>query len=441
MKRLLFCLVAVVMVMAFVVPCYSAEMKINGINRLKFISHDNFDGNKKTNDSNNFVKQRMRMYFTSIASENLKVVYKNEIDFEWGDNSFANARGEGGRLGGDTVNLETKNVYMEMMIPNTPLKATLGLQGVTLHKGWFMSDDVAAARFDVNLDPFSVLAYWAHANDQDFTSSSDDDWHLVASGAYKAENMDARLSFGYERGVNDPNNLVPGVITKDDNFYLLMGEFGMSFDMVSFYAILGLNAGKRKNSNAKDNKYKGTMAEVQVDFALDIATLYVNFRYASGEKEKASGQDFGFRGMSGQTYSWSEILSDGYFWEANANLSQIDSIGDNGYAVPGHSPSNHPSNMWAIAGGADIKPTDTTSIGLDLYYVKMIKKRPSIVGNNEKDIGFEVDLDVTQKIYDNLDMKIVGAYMFAGDAFGNVSQTSKSRDNAYVLGLGFNYKF
>jgi len=437
MKRLLFCLVALVMVMAMVAPCYSAEMKINGINRLKFISYNNLNGDKNVDDSSQFVHQRMRMYFTSIASENLKVVYKNEIDFNWGDNSFATGRSQGGRIGGDTVNLETKNVYMEFMVPNTPVKFTGGLQGVTLHKGWFMSDDVAAARFDVNLDPVSVLAYWALANDQNYTDSSDDDWQLVVSGAYKAENMDARLSLGYERGPQGANSVNPPTVTKEDNFYLFMGEFGMSFDMVSFNVIAGMNAGKRKNENAADNKYKGTMAEAQVDVALDIATVYVNFRYASGEKE--SSNKFGFRGMSGQTYSWSEILSDGYFWEANANLSQISSIGDFGYTVPGHSASNHPSNMWALSAGADMKPTDTTSVGLDIYYVKMLEKRTTALGTSSKTIGTEIDLDVTQKIYDNLDAKIVGAYMFAGDAFG--SPPPSSPDDAFILGLGLNYKF
>lgn len=433
MKRLLFCLVALVVAMAFVVPCYSAEMKINGINRIKFIAYDNLDGNKNTDDNTQFVHQRLRMYFTSIASENLKVVYKNEIDFNWGDNSFATGRSQGGRIGGDTVNLETKNVYMEFMVPNTPLKATLGLQGVTLHKGWFISDDVSAARFDVNLDPFSVVAWWALANDQTYTTSDDDVWQLAVSGAYKAENMDARVSLGYERGQNDPSD--PGV--KDNDFYLLMGEFGMSFDMVSFYIIAGQNMGKIKNDGASDNKYKGSMLEAQVDFALDIATLYLNFRYASGEKQTKS--DAGFRGMSGQTYSWSEILSDGYFWEANSNMNQINS--PFGAGVPGHSAANHPSNMWALAVGADVKPTDTTTIGLDIYYVKMIESRSNTLGTSSKNIGTEVDLDVTQKIYDNLDAKIVGAYMFAGDAFGTQTPLKSSPDDAFILGLGLNYKF
>jgi hypothetical protein len=333
------------------------------------------------------------------------------------------------------------------MVPNTPLKFTGGLQGITLHRGWFISDDASGARFDVNLDPFSVLGYWVTAVNNDFTSSSEDVQQFVASGAYKAENMDARLTLGYEKGPNDP--IVANV--KDNDFYLLMGDFGMSFDMVSFYVIGGVNFGKVKVDNADDKKYQGTMVEAQVDFALDMATLYVNFRYASGEKEDGStlgGQvntkDFGFRGMSGQTFSWSEILSDGYFWEANANLRQMDSIGENGFAVPGHSPSNHPTNMWAISAGGDIKPTDTTSIGLDLYYVSLIEDREEYLGRDDKDIGFEVDLDVTQKIYDNLAVKIIGAYMFAGDAFGTPQggqALKKNPDDAWVLGMGFNYTF
>ena len=430
MKRLLFCLMALAMVMAMVVPCYSAEMKINGINRLKFISTDNMDGNKNLDDQRNFVKQRLRMYFTSIASENLKVVYKNEIDFNWGDASFTTGRGQGGGLGGDTINLETKNIYMEMMIPNTPVKATMGLQGVTLHRGWAISDDVAAARFDVNLDPFSVLGYWALASDTDQTGSKDDVWQLLFSGAYKAENMDGRLTFAYERGERATNNL------KDNDFFLLMGDFGMSFDMVSFFLIAGINFGEVKPEVGQKADYEGFMFEGQVDFALDIATLYINFRYASGEKETKTDK-IGFRGLSGMTYSWAEIPSDGYFWEVNSSMGQIGG-------------ANTPSNMWAIAGGVDVKPTDTTSIGVDLYYISLVEKREALLGTSKKDVGFEIDLDVTQKVYDNLDAKIVGAVFFADDGFGSSSASgigntvtgfNGSKDDAWVIGLGFNYKF
>jgi len=436
------------MVMAFVVPCYSAEMKINGINRLKFVATDNMDGNKKIDDNRQFVKQRLRMYFTSIASENLKVVYKNEIDFNWGDSgasyikddgdnqhSRPPSKGKGGGVGGDVVNLETKNIYMEMMVPNTPLKFTGGLQGITMHRGWMISDDIAAAKFDVNLDPFSVMAYWAIASDTNFSDSSDDVQQFVLSGSYKAENMNARLSLGYEKGQNDrendafntdhpisvdnPERVDTGI--KDDDFYIVMADFGMSFDMVSFYLIGGFNGGKQKGtSGVSDKKYKGSMLEAQVDFALDIATLYVNFRYASGEKE--SKDDFGWRGLTGTTYSWAEIVSDGYFWEVNSDDAAIGG-------------ANNPSNMMAFAIGGDVKPTDTTSIGLDMYYISMVEKR-TVGGKKTDDYGFEIDLDVTQKVYDNLDVKVVGAIMFADDGYGD-----GSKDDGWVLGMGMNYKF
>ncbi len=453
MKRLLICLVALIAVFALVMPTYAAEMKISGLNRVKFISADNLDGNDDTDDNSNFVKQRLRMYFTSIASENLKVVYKNEIDFEWGDDSFDNGRGNGGRLGGDQVNLETKNIYMEFMIPDTPVKTTIGLQGITMHKGWFISDDISAAKFDLNFDPVTVMAYGAIVNDQDFTDSNDDIWQLVASGAYKAENMDARLSLGYEKG--QEKNTRPGV--RSDDFYMAMGELNMSFDTVSFFVIGATNFGERDGDNsaagkALDRDYSGYMFHGGVSVALDMATLRAQAFIASGDNETDSqtSDDDDFRSMSGQTFSWSEILSDGYFWEANSNMTQISSIGAGDYTAPGHSEANHPSNVYAINAGADFKPTDTTSISLDIWYVGMIEDRsvgcdPTVDSCDEDSIGVEVDAKLVQKVYDNLDILIVGAYMLADDGYGTSTADRKGKissgDDAYVIGMGLNYKF
>jgi hypothetical protein len=102
MKRLLFFLVALIAVFALVMPTYAAEMKVNGIWNAKAYARDNFDGDDDNDDATQFVTQRMRMYFNFIASENLKLVYKNEIDFEWGDAAFgAASRNSGGGRGGD----------------------------------------------------------------------------------------------------------------------------------------------------------------------------------------------------------------------------------------------------------------------------------------------------------------------------------------------------
>jgi hypothetical protein len=435
MKRLLICLVALIAVFALVMPTYAAEMKVNGIWNTKAYAVNNYDGYDNDDDSYQYVTQRMRMYFDFISSENLKLVYKNEIDFEWGDSAFATTRNSGGGRGGDTVNLETKNIYLEFMVPDTPVKATIGLQGITLHKGWFVSDDFSAAKFDMNFDPVSITAYWAglaglEAQDPD---ASDDWWHIVASGAYKAENMDARLSFAYERNPNDPTGADQ---PKDNDLFLVMGEFSMSFDMVNFFVIAGKNFGEADGSggdSANNRNYDGYMFNAAVDVALDLATLTAEFIYASGDDEGKFDDDF--QSLNGDTYSWAEIISDGYTYDRSASLAQIGG-------------ANSPSNMWAIHLGADFKPTDTTTIMLDAYYVGMVEDR-TIAGEKEDEIGLEVDARLTQKVYDSLSLTLIGAYMFAENGYGvyngdpdaGAAQADGSGDDAFQVGIGLDYKF
>jgi hypothetical protein len=439
MKRLLICLVALIAVFALVMPTSAAEIKINGIWNAKAYARDNYDGYDNTDDSSQYVTQRMRMYFNVIASENLKLVYKNEIDMEWGDSSYAVTRNSGGGVGGDTVNLETKNVYLEFMVPDTPVKATLGLQGVTLHKGWFISDDVSAARFDMNFDPISITTYWAGLAGLEGgdTASSNDWWQLVASGAYKAENMDARLSFAYERNPNDTTvNPTPNRDNPDsDDLFMLMGEFNMSFDMFSFFVIAASNFGEADGSggtSATNRDYSGYMFNGGVNFALDMATIRAQFILASGDDEGDFDDDF--QGLGGQTFSWSELMSDGYTYDRNPANTQIGG-------------SNHPSNMYAVNVGADFKPTDTTTIKFDVYYIGMVEDR-TVAGQDEDEIGLEVDARLTQKIYDSLSLTVIGAYLFAEDGYGvyngtptATNQADGSGDDAFQVGVGLDFKF
>jgi hypothetical protein len=429
MKRLLICLVALIAVFALVMPASAAEMKVNGIWNAKAWARDNYDGDDDTDDATQYVTQRFRSYWNWIASENLKLVYKNEIDIEWGDSGPQNGRNSGGGLSGDSVNLETKNIYLEFMVPDTPVKATLGLQGITLHKGWFISDDAGGARFDMNFDPVSITAYWIgvdglEAND---SVSSDDVWQAAVSGAYKAENMDARLSLAYQRNDND---LTSNDVPESDDLYLLMGEFGMSFDMVSFDIVAATNFGEVDSDGAGDRDYEGFMFAGSVDIALDMATITVSGAYASGDDEGDLDKDF--QGLAGQTFSWAEIISDGYSYDRNASLAQIGG-------------ANRPSNMYYVAAGVDLKPTDTTTIMFDVYYVGMVEDR-TIAGEEEDEIGIEVDARLTQKIYDNLSMTIIGAYMFAEDGYGvydpaDPNAASNSGDDAFHVGLGLDFKF
>jgi hypothetical protein len=54
------------------------------------------------------------------------------------------------------------------------------------------------------------------------------------------------------------------------------------------------------------------------------------------------------------------------------------------------------------------------------------------VNNVDSDLGHEVDLMATYKIYDNLSYMIGGAYLFAGDWFKGTNENNKV-ENDYLL--------
>ena len=96
--------------------------------------------------------------------------------------------------------------------------------------------------------------------------------------------------------------------------------------------------------------------------------------------------------------------------------------------------------MHAINLGADFKPTDTTTIKFDVYYIGMMEDR-TVAGEDEDEIGTEVDVRLTQKIYDTLSMTVVGAYLLAEDGYGAGAGAGNSGDDAFQVGLGLDFKF
>lgn len=110
-------------------------------------------------DDNRFIiDQRLRLYFSFVASKNLKVVTKFEIgDQVWGKGApSGTGPGQGAVVGADSVSIEVKNAYAEFNIPNTPTTAIVGIQTLTLLDSWIVDDDFPAAVLVTNLSPFKL---------------------------------------------------------------------------------------------------------------------------------------------------------------------------------------------------------------------------------------------------------------------------------------------
>ena len=92
----------------------------------------------------NYVTSRARIGYTAKASDDLKFVSMFELDYSfWGNSSYTVGRNQGGALGADTVNIETKNLYLDANVTkNTNVKA--GMQGFDdAFKGSFVGADMA----------------------------------------------------------------------------------------------------------------------------------------------------------------------------------------------------------------------------------------------------------------------------------------------------------
>lgn len=247
MKKHLTMLLALLLVVAVAAPALAAvEFKYGGQFRTRWVVENNkYDGTdgrdqlyrdelgwylapdgKNYDDNRNLIDTRLRLYFSFIASQNLKVVTKLEMgDSYWGDPSPIGTTGNskystGGRVGADAVNVELKNAYVEFNIPMTPSTAIVGIQTLSLLDSWIIDDDFSAAVIKTKLDPVSVTVGYvsgqngpvAFTGDLAFTDYSRriDDFFLSIDykhGPFKAS-LIGFYQYGHDTNVSfDPNTL------------------------------------------------------------------------------------------------------------------------------------------------------------------------------------------------------------------------------------------
>jgi len=122
-------------------------------------SSSNFVGLKKDAPTENYFVQRARLGYTAKASEVVKLVTKFELDYSyWGNSSYTVGRNSGGALGADSVNIETKNIYLDLNFPKL-VNAKIGMQGYSdAFKGIIFDADMAGILLSHEYDKASIAA-------------------------------------------------------------------------------------------------------------------------------------------------------------------------------------------------------------------------------------------------------------------------------------------
>jgi hypothetical protein len=398
------------------------------------------------------------MYFTFIASENLQLVTKWEVDTAWGEETT------GGDSGADAIRLEMKNAYLDFNIPYTPVRAMVGTQWMGDDMGgYIINDDFSGIRLLTSFDPISVeLGYIAVQNEQfnTFDENVDDlflklgysygPFSALLVGLYQIGN-DTNASTAFETGSGndflDNSGTAFDEGMTDNNLFDLGVQLGYKMDWMKARVRFVKNFGSYEMVGAdEDTDYEGWLVEGSLDFFVNAFTFTIGGLVASGDNDVFDGDDGNFRMPDGKDPSaeWSEILGGGTL---DANVGGIrDTIGNHNLAgFRGYSDwTNGLSNVWSLKVGAAYQVLEGTKLTLNYWYHSTVEDvigevLNPVINSYDMDnfLGHEINFYLDQAVVDGLKLQFVAAYLFAGDALTMAADD----DDIYEIGARLQWSF
>ena len=148
-----------------------------------------------------------------FGTENVKAVWFFEIDATFGDTSGLAGRNQGGALGGDSINIESKNIYLWFKIPDTSLDFTVGLQNVTDdYAGVFYgAADMAGIMMNGKFEPVKFRLGWFKLYENTVNKADDATLYTASVKFVPAKDVSLGVNFDF---LQDDTGTNGGVGTK-----------------------------------------------------------------------------------------------------------------------------------------------------------------------------------------------------------------------------------
>ena len=482
MRKGFLMMLTVVLVAAMAAPAM-AGADINGFYRAKeYVSnYKNYTTANYVNPSpadnsstNSYIEQRLRLKF-SLGEENVKAVAFFEQDMMWGDSSGQpNTRNAGGAIGADSINVETKNMYLWFRVPNTGVDVTVGLQGfIDPYRGIFAGGaDMAGAVATLKFAPFSLrvggFTPWERNTNQD----DDSQLYILEAKISPVKQLNLGLNFYYIRDGADVAGATSGELgaTNVDAMFVAGATAavpivpgvtnifmpGVNFDFnagvlkLSGFAFAQFGDREYDNTALPKTKFRGYAADLRVDANAGPAKVFLEGLYTSGDKpgttDKIEGvvvaEDFKMYSSSSNPTSFDMTILAPSADEINTSRNLMYTSNNNrqngGYAMNGVR-----LGATFIAAGASMKVGDRMTAKVGAGYLRANQLAPAALATNNlnvsKDMGVEVNAYLNYNIMKGLDFGIYGAYAWLGDGYKVAG--SPDPDNLYDLHGRLNYAF
>lgn len=389
-------------------------------------------------------EQRARIQYIAKANDNLKLVTHFEIDSTWGDAAYQNGRGMGGGLAADTVNLETKNVYLDFNLPSSPVNMKLGIQGFAdAYKGIILFDDVAGAVATAKAGPATITgAFLRTLEGGGTTALGKKNIDVYALDAKVAASKAVTVGASYYLFNNDMvwsgqkthnfgiNAAAKAGIVDFDAFFLYQG----GHELASTSAVA--NRAKDLSAYAAQVALKANLGKV----AVRAAGLWATGDDGSDPNKSNAYQTIMDAFAPGTLHP---SVAAGSYYSSNMLLlmRSIIAMDSDNSLVP--SINNGNRGLQAAFLGVDANLSDKFSVNVNIGHA-LIDKKMAATPTENKTIGTEFNTSLNYKLYPNLTATAQGAYVVLGGYTKGIAVNAaqvKDLKAPYLAGLMMNYAF
>jgi len=419
-----------VMVMAFSVSAFAADVKFSGEYYAAgaYLSKNNV----KDDDSGNgtaFFYQRLRVGTDFIIDPALKLVTRFDVmERVWGASRSASGTtnaADSYETAAENENIAFDWVYINYKSPIGTFDAGIMNDGST---GTIFGNSYAPAariKYGYSFDPFTLALAYTKAKEQNYSvqnptanfSDGDNDKYGI-EGAYKWKDGKAGMQVNYYNYADKR----PSSDYKKQ--YLLFTPYAMTkLGPVALQAELNYATGKAKKYDNDTPDVDLQNISAFVDAAADFAPFYVgaSLAYISGDDPGTSDKEEGGTLNGGR--DWNPCLLLFNYYDA-ANW-----VG----TVSGYDSSKVTGPMSNALFGqirAGVKPMPELDVMMSVSYAKADEKPAGYVDDQ---YGMEVDLTGTYKITNNLSYMLGVGYLFTGDYYKGTSESNEVKNDYIVM--------
>ncbi len=446
MKKKLLVALSSTLAVAMALPAFAKDHSLNGYFRTRFMMTD-FNNARSEDSPTKIVDQRARFKWTFGLNEYVSVTYYGEVDIQYGDASYGKTntgalttRNDGGRLGGDTVNLETKNIYLNVKIPDTPVAARIGLQGYGDHWDYaLVAADMAGVKFSGKTDMVSGNVGWFK-------------W---GEGAQTADNVENDIDFYAVQLAFQP---MGGLSLGTDLYWLNVNGSGYGsagFSNADIYW-LGVNGKYKAGPVSLSGWFAynfGTADSAaangdDLDISAFAGSIAAGFAPAPGLKAKLTALYFSGDDDNGDTdqNSWTIPQSgEDFFFATQGFMLMLADITWTtwGFEGFGESAVTSGNGLWAVTLTGQYNPAALKGVyvkGGVGYFSAIEDDRTPNDGADDHDgtgLGTEVYVRTGTKVADVVDVSLNAAYALLGDYFNDMATDDNGKtddpNNPYML--------